>query len=341
MKKLIALALFALACGAPDDGAQWVDTTTYDVPDIYVPGQEGRVDLTVWHDGGFNSPEAKETFCAEHGDMPEAWFCSELGTARQGWEVAEYHGMATEPGETCYGPAAAAGTGDCVLPKTTWMRVVSANTGCFAGAAPPNGPSAAQEAAILDGIKDGMYTWHGMGAGYGHGIAARVVANGSPGSSSYMPVTISCGVVDGYAVGGLQGTIVNMTTNAPVGPNSGKDQDDIRKLPTGIMTVDVMQIWQDAGSACGGGANVSAANLRIYARSIGAHEMGHVMGFGHFDNNDNLNNNVMAPWRTPSLCNSGSPILAAYQRALGFVQQDPSAGANTVTDQFLYTELPL
>jgi hypothetical protein len=341
MKRIITATLLALAtaCGAPED-IEWIDTTDYAVPNIYVPGQEGRVDLTVWHDGAFNTPEAKKAFCAEHGDMPEAWFCSELGTARQGWEVAEYHGMASGAGETCYGPAATAGTGDCVVPRTTWMKVVSSYGGCFAGAAPPNGPSLTQETAILEGIKDGMYTWHGMGAGYGHGVAARVEPKSGSVPSNYMPVTISCGVAGGYAVGGLSGSPVNYTSNAPVGPNSGKDQDDIYTAPNGIMTVDIVEIWQAAGAACGGGANVSAANLRIFARSIGAHEQGHVLGFSHFDNNDNLNNNVMAPWRNPNLCNSASPILEAYQRALGFIA-GPGGGANTVTDRNLWAELPL
>ena len=186
-----------------------------------------------------------------------------------------------------------------------------------------------------------MYTWHGKGAGYGYNVPVRVEPKSGAVPSNYIPVTISCGVTDGYAVGGLQGLISNITSNAPVGPNSGKDQDDLRKLPTGIMNVDILQIWQQAGVACGGGANVTAANLRNFARSIGAHEMGHVFGFGHFDDFDNLNNNVMAPYRNPNLCNSGAPILEAYERALGYYQTDPSAGPSTVTDQFLYNELPL
>jgi hypothetical protein len=43
---------------------------------IEVPGQEGRIDGSVWDDGLFNSPEAKAEFCSTYtgGD---AWFCDE------------------------------------------------------------------------------------------------------------------------------------------------------------------------------------------------------------------------------------------------------------------------
>lgn len=44
-------------------------------PDVFVPGQEGRIDGSVWDDGAFTSASAKAEFCAEHGALPEAWFC--------------------------------------------------------------------------------------------------------------------------------------------------------------------------------------------------------------------------------------------------------------------------
>jgi hypothetical protein len=81
MRPFLVLFGAALACGgearSSDGGCGAIQA-----PDIYVPGQEGRIDGSVWDDGIFATPEAKAEFCAEHGDLPEAWFCR---GARQEW----------------------------------------------------------------------------------------------------------------------------------------------------------------------------------------------------------------------------------------------------------------
>lgn len=42
---------------------------------VEVPGQERRIDGSVWDDGAFTSQAAKAQFCAEYGECSEAWFC--------------------------------------------------------------------------------------------------------------------------------------------------------------------------------------------------------------------------------------------------------------------------
>jgi hypothetical protein len=65
-----------------EDGAAWeveqvcasADVCRLEGCDEVIPGQEGRIDGSVWEDGAFNDPAAKREFCATH---QEAWFCAE------------------------------------------------------------------------------------------------------------------------------------------------------------------------------------------------------------------------------------------------------------------------
>lgn len=341
MKHIFALIpLLAIACGSPESESSYPEaiepdgrvrnTAIFDMApehlaDIPVPGQEGRIDGSVWADGIFNDPLARDHFCGEWGDLPEAWFCRDIGSLEQGWISSEYHGISKQGGGTCYGATATAGSGDCYFPEMKHFRIIMSSAGCYVGQAPPNGPSLLQENAILFGIQEGVLQWNNLGgsacgAGSVGGTCTptAVVLNGTPGTDWYAPLTIDCQNTDpgAYAQGGLQGNPSVRVGNLPVGPNSGKDQDDAIVLHDGILNVNIPQIWTDAKAACGGGSNITELNLRKFTWAIGVHEGGHVLGFRHFNAN-NMAANVMYPTRSPNVCQQNYTIPQAFKDALG------------------------
>ncbi len=330
MKNIIAFALLALACGAPSEdreGTTWVDGMPDDPDSIDVPGQEGRADGSVWADGMFNAPEAKETFCAEN---PEAWFCSEIGTSEQAWTSAEYHGLAAGYG-ACYGPAQPA-QGDCIFPRNRKFQVISNNIDCFAGAAPPAGPSTLQEQAIIDGFVNAAVSWHGTG---GITVCKAGVGNCGVPQSDYVNVYINCEEVipfnGAYAQGGLIGVVSTPVSNAPVGPHSNKDLDDFQLSDLGHIGINVQRIWDRGIKPCW--TNPTATQIRGFTDWTGRHEMGHVLAFSHFGNTGTL----MYAFR-PGACLPTSLADQKYIDALnGF---SPTGGSVTVNNYLLQNLLP-
>lgn len=352
MNRITTIALLALLCacsGTPTEeqppSSVWYTVTPEWARDIPVPGQEGRIDGSVWNDGLFRTEEARQQFCGEYGDMEEAWFCSELGTAEQAWRSVEYHGITFGgPGSTCYGPGATNGSGDCIFPEMKHIRIVQQLTNCFEGAAPPNGPSLLQEQAIILGVVEGILQWNNVGNAYGNS-GARVVVDGTPGTEWYAPLYLTCKgkIIDpsAYAVGGIVSNAGDpRVANLPLGPHSGKDQDDARVGKKLVLDINVPMIWQHAVDACPGDAtSITGENLRKFVWPIGVHEAGHTLGFGHFLWGGDMANQVMYPWRSPSVCAQGWFIEDKFHRAVGYLET-AAAGGTSIPNEHLYLLTP-
>lgn len=340
------LATSAIACGAPDGGLEedghkstlWYTETPEWARDIQVPGQEGRIDGSVWNDGMFQTEEARQEFCGEWGGDDRAWFCSEAGQLEQAWKSSEYHGSTLDATGACYGPESDNG-GHCIFPEMKHVKIIMSGIECYDGAAPPDGPTLLQEENILFGIKEGILQWDNLGGS--SGTATDIVSSGTPGTEWYAPLKITCEVPDAgaYALGGLSGAGKKRVSNLPVGPHSGKDLTNAYVIKEMWVKVNIDLIWQDAKNACGGGSNVDSYKLRQFAWSVGVHEAGHALGFSHFLMGGNMANNVMYPWRSPDVCLQYWNILPDYQEAIGYLDT-PSAGGVAVTNHGLQDEQP-
>lgn len=345
--RYLLVPTIALACGAPTDensnmSSMWYAQTPEWARDIPVPGQEGRVDGSVWNDGMFQTEKARQEFCAEWKDTPEAWFCSEVGQLEHSWKSSEYHGVNAITGDNdgaCYGPNSVAGSGDCIFPEMKHVRIITTSIDCYQGDPPPDGPSLLQEQAILFGIAEGILMWDNVGGNVG--TPTDIVMDGTPGTEWYAPLKITCRVPDAgvYAVGGLSGQGKKRVNNLPVGPHSGKDLDQAYVIKEMWVDVNVNLIWQDAKNVCPSGQDVSTLDLRKFSWSIGIHEGGHDFGFAHFLSGGNMSNNVMYPWRNSRTCLQSWNILTDYKEAMGYLDT-PSAGGVSVVDHGLQNEQP-
>lgn len=334
MKHIIkALVLSVLvACGGEAQGPDASDAgARYCSPEApNDPGQLGRLDGSVCEDGIFNSAEAKQTYCATHS---EDWFCSELGNSEQAWRSGEYHGYDTTSHTPCYGPASVGGS--CVFPRLKQYRVKINTTGCFVGAAPPQGPSTLQEQNMLDALKSAAKAWNGVGG-------LTVVDDGSPGSSGYTLLTVTCGPCTSdaptcVATGGVAGTQTTKITNLPVGPH-GKDQGAAKQWSSSaqsFLSLNTANMWADIVSKCSSGG-ITAGEIIGRATAAGMHEFGHVVSFGHFDSGS-LSTNIMYPFVSPT-CASTVSIQQVFGAALS--AYDPDMAGTTVLDVHLQDKTP-
>lgn len=288
-------------------------------------GQEGRIDGSVQDDGAFNSIEAKEEYCADHDD----WFCSDTGSVEQAWTSAEYHGKELSTGRTCYGPNSA-GNG-CMFPAQNKFRVKVTTAGCFTGPPPPNGPSTLQEQSMLDAMRNGAKAWNGAGG-------LIVVDDGSPGSSNYQLLTISCGActVPGCLAEGGSGpeTLSAVVSNLPVGPH-GKDQGAAYAYKVTFITMNTANTWADIVNKCSSGG-VTNGEIIARATALGMHEAGHVYGFAHF-NAGSIGTNIMYPFSADT-CSPAISIQQVYKDALAAFS--PTGGSATITDVNLENKTP-
>lgn len=297
MKYLITLLLLAItACSSSDD---------------YMPGQEGRVDGSVWEDGQFNSPEAKQQYCDQD---PDAWFCSDIGTNEQAWVSHQYHGLLQgSPAGTCFGPNSN-NNRNCRFPKLKQMRLLTSNncTGHFSG---QGQPSLLQIQLMYDSIVQGARDWDGKGA------EVQVEMNGGATPSWYMPVTISCGTTTNpgsLAEGGLVGSpFVSHVSNMPTAPN-GRDAKSAQVADAGIMTINAQVVWDQIKAVCGD--NPSNAGIAAVSKWVGTHEMGHIFGFQHFNGVG-----VIMRAHIPNSCSPERLIAAQFASALGAYDSTPGS----------------
>lgn len=267
-------------------------------PEIVVPGQEGRIDGSVWGDGQFNSPEAKRDFCASYtGD--DAWFCDDGLADKANWRSVEFHGLAVGTnGGTCYGPRQKAlGGNDCFFPAKKNVEIA---VGFCSGA----------KQAVADGMLAGMLSWDGKGS------IDVVRAGNVPPGQTYLPLVMTCTLTGGaLGVGGLSGSVVKMIDDAPTGPFSGNNLDDFSTVSAGVMNVNDALNKSECKRLCNGGsADCTAAQLGSFASYVGTHEMGHVLGFAHFDVAGSPGT-IMNAFR-PDLCTPSRTIGVQYGTAL-------------------------
>lgn len=303
--KAIMLAATLVACGG------YADTTELSAP--------VRIDGSVWDDGLFPSDDHKAAFCSEHWDNPDAWFCADdVGAARQAWVSSEYHGKALDGGTACYGPGVAQGTGDCAFPAKKKFRLHITDTGCNES----QNVSLLAEEAMLSGLRLGAMEWDNNG-----GIDVSLTGSGS----SYLNVYIDCdnGWPGSLATGELS-QYTTVVANAPVGPHSGVDQDDLKTGAYGAIHLRSDEAWDYVTDMYGPAPTVG--QIKSAMRYVGAHEMGHVLAFGHFMASGNL----MGPF-APSLPTSVI-IDPTFDEALSTF--DPSGGSVTVENDGLQDLTP-
>lgn len=295
------------------------------VTETDIPGQEGRIDGSVDQDGAFNNSTAKTEYCATHDDE----FCSELDSLEQPWTSAEYHGKEQGGVGTCYGPDSVGNA--CIFPAQKKFRVKETTAGCFTGAAPPAGPSTLQEQNMLDAMRNGVKAWNGAGG-------LIVVDDGSPGSSGYQLITVSCGacsIAGCLAEGGSGPEVLSAKiSDLPVGPH-GEDQGAAYLYKVTFTTMNTANMWADIVNKCSSGG---ITNGEIVARTtaIGMHEAGHVFGFGHF-NAGSLGTNIMYPY-SPDTCSPSVSIQQVFKDAL--TAFNPTGGSATISDVNLENKLP-
>lgn len=286
-----------------------------DVTYITFPGQENRIDGHVMFDGMFNDPTGKVAFCDEN---PDVWFCSNIGTSQQTFTTSEYYGLA-QGYQTCYGPSSATNA-DCIFPSSLNFRIIEATDTCFNNI--PGGPNVLQERAIIDGVKEGMKVWDGKAG------KVDVVNNGTPGTSGHIPTTVDCSYTgNGLAQSGFTGTGVKVENNAPIGPTSGKDVDDFITASQGFISLDILEVWQSVKANCG--STPTLQQTQNWAKYLGAHEMGHVVGFSHFDDQSNTPTNLMYPFM-PNACNISTTGTIKIHFISALTHYVPSAGGTTI-----------
>lgn len=318
MKKIAQLMGFALmmalaACsGESEEQGQWeTNIVPSDDSGLDIPGQEGRIDGNVWADGWFRTEEDRALLCATP-EAAGAWFCEV-----EKWASSEYHGNVSGlDGKPCYGSQMPNGTGDCLWPQLKQFKV-SVNASCT----DPN---------INLGIYEGARGWDGVG-----GVEVETIGGATP--NWYQDLIFSCSDLGNgvYARGGLAGISTVVIGNGPVGPHSGRDADDFKTiLDDAHMQINVGYIKSRCKTRCNSGiSDCTAAQLTAFSRAIGKHEMGHVLGFGHFTSGGSLNANVMYPAVNDGVCIETPNIKPEFSTAIGLYNS--SGGAATVTDNNL------
>lgn len=294
--------------------------------DVYVPGQEGRVDGSVWDDGLFNAPEAKTEFCSSYTG-PDAWFCAaaDSGADVEKWKSTQLHGIQEVPqvgaiSHACFGPTAAS-TASCLFPSAKQFRVTLDTSSCFLGPLPPDGLGTLQEQAILDGFKAGIKAWNGVGG-------LIVVDNGSPGSSGYLPITITCADLasdrvaeSGYVSSGL----VFKLSQLPTAPN-GRKQHSVVVGTVLSSKLEPQSIADHFANVVCQGFLFTTANMKKVATNIGKHEGGHLFGFAHFDSGDQ-SIDIMNPFVRANTCTDW-PIQQPFKDAIATF--NPGGGSTSV-----------
>lgn len=315
MKKLIPLLFAIFACGAPADEPG--------IPQEYVPGQQGRIDGSVYDDGWFNPdyPEAKAEFCAMD---PDAWFCSDLGTSEQAFTTHQYFGgTQSSTFGTCYGPAQHA-LGYCQFPKLKQFEIKLNATACFhpiPGLPAAQQPTLQQAQAMVDGFIEGMKLWNGVG-----GAAVASTGGGTP--TWYQDMNVFCQEI-GTALGDHAADVpfesFEKKADLPVAPN-GRDAGNAYTYDKSRIRIDIQSLWQHIRGSTQCGPNPTLTQIKNTAKRVGTHEMGHGLGLNHFT----FAGNIMHP-NAISACSPSISIHSAFVNAVAAYDSTNSTLATVLT----------
>lgn len=281
MKKLVIALL--VACGSPDNGELFSD----------INEPPGRIDYV----------------------SPRFWEKREIGTSRQRWVSAEYHGW-QQDGEPCYHDAEG---GPCRVPHLKQFSVFFDTSNCYANTVP-----LLKVNRMIQALKQGVLYWNGAGSGvtvedgtcqWGSGNCHNVLI------TCTTPVPSDPGAIG--AAGPVDANSSQRVSNLPVGPH-GNDQTSGRVWLSSTMQFDPQEQWTTITTQC----SQTGTNAQIdrFTQYTGVHEMGHVMGFGHFQDP----NAVMYPYAG---CAPDSTIDQEYKDAMSVFNS--SGGAATVPDKNL------
>jgi hypothetical protein len=314
--KIVAFAPWvavSLACGAAPD-------TTDDA------NEPVRIDGTIEDDGMFASDAHRDDYCAEH---PDSRHCSELGTAEQPWVSGEYHGQ--QPTGGFYGCYSASGArGNCNFPNLKQMKIQFDTGACFNP--PPAGdpvPPLLAYNKMIQEIKNGAMLWNGHGSGV-------TVQDGTCSHATCHVVTIKCTSGDYLGESNYTGSGTQRVADLPLGPH-GLDQTKAVVFSTSEIRVNLNRLWKYMVSPTPGNCGIASptnAQIAKFAQFLGAHEQGHVEGFGHFGSSSM----IMYAYPAPA-CNPSINLTFEARDALG-VYNSSSSGGPFVNDYNLETWSP-
>lgn len=291
-----------------------------------------RWDGTPETDRAFLNQWEEDNWCTEN---PDSFMCSDdsVGQSEQAWVSAEHHGWdvnTTHPRgasatPTCYSNEDNGGPNtSCDFPWLKQVNVTFDDTQCWNATPGPGQPpfSALQVQEYIDNLKIGILKWNGAGTG------VVVTINGS--NQGKIPVLAVCASLPSGTIGRarlVSNTVESAQTQfsqTPVSPN-GEDRGIFRKVKGGSLEFDMRQTLSSY-TGCDAGTP-STSERRVFIGELGQHEMGHVMGFGHFKVNPNPMHAGACPGQPHQ---SITPIQQAFKTALSIF--DSTNGNATIQD---------
>jgi hypothetical protein len=279
-----------------------------------------RIDGSVEEDGIFENDEHRAAYCSETPDSP---WCTELGVGEQPWVTGEYHGRKAG-GVPCYSGAG----GSCYFPALKQMKIQFDVSRC-SDAAPAGEvkPTAAQVTSMIVAFKEGALSWNGAGS------QVTVEDGTCAWPSGCTTVTMVCENLAGSNQGSADFGSGNQTRVAdlPIGPHGG-NEGAANVSVNYVVRFDIWRAYFAVASATICNQTVTTTRLQRMSRQIGRHEMGHIFGFGHF----NEPTGVMFP---STDCFAENGIAQVHKDALSIFNSS-SGPPVSIQDVNLETQLP-
>ncbi len=295
-----------------------------------------RIDGTPADDGVFTSDQEQIEWCDSHQD---GWECnqdSELGTSEQAWKSHEYHGRVVGD-VACYASAQASGS-TCLFPRYGHIKFIFDESACL-GAGHDNLPLPPTLAVtrMIAATKAGFTSWETKSASMNGLVTVRDNACGN--GTACMTVNVTCGKAGTRALGSadLPTSGTTRVSNLPSG-STGANPGAAKTYESNLnIIIDVWNIWRFLTVPMGGSTNgcgfTSPSNSQIdaMAKWNGAHELGHVWGFNHFQRRSSF-----LMYATTG-CNPGNPASAGMDDLLRALHDyDPvNSGTTVLQDTFL------
>lgn len=298
MRYLLLMIMMLTACGGYDD-------TTLGA------GETFRIDGTPWEDGFFANEDERDEWCAAEPDQP---MCSELGSLQQPWRNAEYHGkIILGPGSLQGKACHLTSNSNCTFPKYKQVQLKFDQDSCWDALEANFRPESEWGFALVSGIMEGIAKWHNKG-----GATVAFITGGF--ASNKQQVTVRCvNSTANWAGLASTGSLSSPMANIQTGPTSGNNPQMAHQYQVNSIDINVTRLL----STCG----VSSSTLNSGVKVVASHELGHILGFAHFQHASASPMNALAGcFDTPS-------VAANFVAALG--DYNGSGGSATITNRNL------